>query len=142
MDPKEINVSNRSSYLSDFFEGAVAGDFSEKNSRAKVIGQVGAGLIPIYGQAADARDTGAAIRKVWRGESGGWASLGFAIVGWIPGLGDLIKSSSKIKEKEEIVNLARAVTIVEKGHKLGILEFESPAEDLVKKAEYSLTSGL
>lgn len=72
-------------------EGAVQGDFSDNDSWSKLAGQVGVGFIPVAGQIADARDTGAALQGVWNGEDGAWGDLAMAGVAWIPGLGDAAK---------------------------------------------------
>jgi hypothetical protein len=77
--------------LGAFVDGAIRGDFSDNNSWSKLGGQTVVGFIPIAGQIADARDTAAAIGQVWNGEEGGWANLGAAALGWIPGVGDAAK---------------------------------------------------
>lgn len=79
--------------VGSFFEGAVAGDFSDNQSWSATAGQVAIGFIPIVGQVADARDTIASFKKVWNGEEGGWLSLGASLVGWVPGIGDAAKAA-------------------------------------------------
>ncbi len=79
--------------IGSFFEGAIAGDFSDNDSWSKTGGQVAAGFVPVWGQIADARDTAAAIGQVWNGEEGGWLNLGAAAIGWVPGFGDGIKAA-------------------------------------------------
>jgi hypothetical protein len=74
-----------------FFDGAIRGDFSDNNSWSKLAGQTAIGFVPIAGQIADARDTVAAVKQVVNGEDGGWANLGAAALGWIPGVGDAAK---------------------------------------------------
>ena len=58
-------------------------------------GEVVVGLIPIVGQGADIRDTAGSMRKIWRGERGGWLSLVASGVGWVPGAGDSLKGFVK-----------------------------------------------
>jgi hypothetical protein len=62
---------------------------------------VGMGMIPIVGQAADARDTVAAGIKVWEKPTStlAWAGFGMAIVGWIPLLGDAAKGATKVSRQ-------------------------------------------
>lgn len=59
------------------------------------MGQVGAGLVPYYGQAADVRDTAAGVNNVWNnpGSGAAWAGLGGAVVGWVPLAGDALKGA-------------------------------------------------
>jgi hypothetical protein len=78
------------------------GDFHEGPSTwTGTLVNIGVGLIPVVGQAADARDTAAAARKVWNQPTSGWAwaSLGMAIVGWIPLIGDAAKGGTKVVRK-------------------------------------------
>ena len=49
------------------------------------------GLVPWLGQAADARDTLAALDQVRHGHPGAWLGLLAAGVAWIPGAGDALK---------------------------------------------------
>ena len=77
----------------DVLEGAALGGFSRNDSSAKLIGQFAAGFIPVYGQVCDARDTAAALRKVWRKEPGAWRDLGIALLGWLPGFGDMLRKN-------------------------------------------------
>ena len=82
-------------FFDDAAEGAVEGDFSSKQSIPKIIGQIGAGLVPVYGQVSDMRDTAAAVKDTVSGKTGAWRNLGLALVGWIPLVGDAMKSSWK-----------------------------------------------
>src|SRR5688500_5235791 len=55
--------------IGSFFEGAVLGDFNEENQTwSKVAGQVVVGFVPGVGQAADYRDSVAALDQVWDGK--------------------------------------------------------------------------
>jgi hypothetical protein len=74
------------------YDGVVLGGFSDNDSPVKIVGQVGVGFIPVVGQIADGRDTVAALHKVVTGKPDGWSSLGFALLGWIPFGGDLLKT--------------------------------------------------
>jgi hypothetical protein len=56
------------------------------------------GFVPIAGQAADARDLGAAGADVWQGEPGAWMVLGISIIAVIPGL-DFLKGGSRAGRK-------------------------------------------
>ncbi len=80
-------------FIGDLLEGAVEGDYSEKQTTGKFVGQIGGGLIPGYGQIADARDTVAALEKTIDGKEGGARDLVLALVGWVPLLGDAVKGS-------------------------------------------------
>jgi RHS repeat-associated protein len=88
--------------VESFGEQIVKGDFYEgETTWAGVAGNVGVGLIPVVGQIADARDTAAAIKKVWDKPTSGWAwgGLGMAVVGWVPLVGDAVKGSAKVGRK-------------------------------------------
>ncbi len=82
-----------------FFEGLVKGDFSDNDSWSATAGQVIGGFIPFVGQAADARDTVAAIGGVIEGKDGAWGNLGLAAIAWVPGVGDLAKGAIRGGEK-------------------------------------------
>lgn len=101
-----------------FFEevasGAVYGDFGESTSWGSVLGQVGAGLIPGVGQAADVRDTGAAVTKIVRGEAGGWTDLGLATLGWIPLFGDGLKGALRVSAKVVDAGKSAGQTVIAK----------------------------
>ena len=58
---------------------------------------VAVGLVPVYGQMADARDTAANIKNVWDNPGSGeaWAGLAMSGVAWIPGAGDAAKGAYK-----------------------------------------------
>lgn len=78
------------------------GDFHEGQSTwTGTLTNVVVGVIPIAGQVADARDTAAAVKKVWSQPTSGWAwaGLGMAIIGWIPLLGDAAKGGTKVVRK-------------------------------------------
>ncbi|WP_306909829.1 EndoU domain-containing protein [Arthrobacter sp. B3I9] len=78
----------------EIIEGAVLGDFKENPSGWNTIGQIATGFIPYAGQVADARDTIASLRKMSQGgwkNPGEWVNLGLTLIGWVPGIGDIIK---------------------------------------------------
>lgn len=81
--------------VKDFFKGAILGDFSNCQSAACTTGQILGGFVPIVGQLADLRDTGAAVIGVFQGREGAWRDLGLSMVGYIPGAGDAIKGVLK-----------------------------------------------
>ncbi|WP_336970693.1 DNA/RNA non-specific endonuclease [Sphingobium aromaticiconvertens] len=85
--------------VGSFFEGLVKGDFSNNDSWSATAGQVVGGFIPFVGQAADARDTVAAIDGVIQGKDGAWGNLGLAAVAWVPGIGDIAKGALRGGEK-------------------------------------------
>lgn len=78
-------------FWSDFGEGLVYGDFSDKTSVGTIAGQVVGGLIPVVGQAADVRDLIAAGVDVYKGKDGAWTGVGLAAIGFVPLLGDGVK---------------------------------------------------
>lgn len=80
-------------------EGAVMGDFGDNRSWSATAGQIGVGFVPVLGQIADARDTIASAGQVLRGEDGGWLNLGTSVIGWVPGIGDGIKSAIRGGER-------------------------------------------
>lgn len=66
----------------------LAGDLHEgEMSKAGMAGNVLIGFIPIVGQAADARDTAAAIKDLYNNPTDvlSYALLGLALVQWVPG---------------------------------------------------------
>jgi hypothetical protein len=74
-----------------FWEGAAYGDFSQNDSWSATGAQIVVGIVPWVGQAADVRDTAAAINQIREGQPGGWMTLLAAVVGWFPGAGDAVK---------------------------------------------------
>ena len=76
-----------------FWSGVFEGDFSDNDSWSKTGGQVLVGLVPWVGQAADARDTLAALDQVRQGRPGAWLGLLAAGVAWVPGAGDALKGA-------------------------------------------------
>ena len=69
---------------------------------------VAGGLVPVYGQMADARDTAANIKNVWDNPGSGeaWAGLAMSGAAWIPGAGDAAKVAYRVGSNvtEEIGN--------------------------------------
>ena len=67
---------------------------------ASVAGQIAGGLVPVWGQIADARDTLASAKKVWDNPGCGdaWIDFGSSLAGWIPGLGDMVKGGRKLSK--------------------------------------------
>ncbi len=62
-----------------------------------IAASVAGGLVPVYGQMADARDTAANIKNVWDNPNSGEARTGLAMSGvaWLPGVGDAAKGAYK-----------------------------------------------
>lgn len=86
--------------IEEFAVGAIFGDAFEDATVASTTGQIIIGVIPIVGQIADARDVAIGIHKIWStGGKAGWAQTGLALVGFIPILGDYIKSAAKAGKK-------------------------------------------
>jgi Flp pilus assembly pilin Flp len=79
--------------VSEFFAGAIQGDYGEGSSIARTVGQIGVGLIPIVGQAADLRDLTAAVGSLRRREPGAGLGVVAASIGFIPGVGDAAKAA-------------------------------------------------
>lgn len=82
-----------SDYSKNMARELILGDFHEgPRTLSGGVGNVIIGFIPIVGQAADLRDTVAAIKEVTKNHKSAtaWAGLGLALVFWIPGT-DLLK---------------------------------------------------
>lgn len=75
-----------------FFEGVVAGDFSDDQSWSATVGRVIGGLNPL----ADARDIAAGIYNVATGKEGAWVDLGAATLGAVPIIGDGAKAAIRV----------------------------------------------
>lgn len=97
--PAEPTQNASEEGVGSFIDGLVKGDFSDNDSWSATAGQVIGGFIPFVGQAADARDTVAAIGGVIDGKDGAWGNLGLTALGWIPGVGDLAKGAIRGGEK-------------------------------------------
>ncbi len=81
--------------------GYLQGDYYEAANTAQMagqfVGQVAAGLTPYWGQAADVRDTTAAVNAI-RNEGLGWGTglgMAAAVAAWLPGAGDAVKGIVK-----------------------------------------------
>jgi hypothetical protein len=75
-----------------FFEGVLAGDFSDNQSWSATVGRVIGGLNPL----ADARDIAAGIYNVATGKEGAWVDLGAATIGAVPVIGDGAKAAIRV----------------------------------------------
>lgn len=97
-DAFESGVDTVLGVQSEIVEGAVIGDFKENPTIWNTIGQIAIGFVPYAGQVADVRDLVASIRKLstggWR-DPWEWVNLVLVGVGFIPGLGDLVKSGGR-----------------------------------------------
>ncbi|MFN4895466.1 MAG: hypothetical protein ACK5GN_00905 [Pseudomonadota bacterium] len=102
-------------FFRSVFDGAVAGDFSENESIVKKVTQVGVGLLPGVGQVADARDTAAAIDDIRQGRQGAWGNLGFVLAGWLPLVGDLVKSFRKSGVRDTLETIGHAAGAAKAG---------------------------
>ena len=76
--------------------GALQGDFNDDPTFWSDVGQIVTGLIPIAGQLGDARDSIHALDDITNQEGykklGSWATLFLIVIGFVPGVGDAIKS--------------------------------------------------
>ena len=76
--------------------GALMGDFNNDPTFWSDVGQIVTGLIPIAGQLGDARDLIHALDDIFNKEGfkkiASWATLVLIVIGFIPGVGDAIKS--------------------------------------------------
>lgn len=88
------DAAGGSTVADEIVEGAVLGDFKQNPTIWNTIGQIAVGFVPYAGQVADMRDTVASIDKLrkagWR-DPWEWVNLGLTLVGWVPGLGDVVK---------------------------------------------------
>lgn len=86
-------------------DGALQGDFNEDPTFWNVVSQIGVGLVPYAGQVADIRDLLAAIDEMFDEKKQGykkvtsWINLVLVLVGFVPGIGDLIKGLGKAAMK-------------------------------------------
>ncbi len=79
----------------------ILGDAFEQSSGWAAFGQIISGLIPVVGQVADARDVAIGVHKIWTtGGKNGKLQTAFAMLGFVPFLGDAFKSSVKGGGKE------------------------------------------
>ncbi len=82
----------------EIMEGAILGDFKENPTIWNTIGQIAMGFVPYAGQVADIRDLIASIKKLhqsgWK-DGWEWFNLVLVIIGFIPGIGDLIKAGGR-----------------------------------------------
>ena len=95
--------------IEQFAVGAIFGDWFEEGTAASTVGQIFIGVIPIVGQIADARDVAAGVYKVWEtGGKDGKLQTAMALVGFVPLLGDAVKSGRKAggKVAKEVIEEA------------------------------------
>ena len=76
--------------------GALKGDFNDDPTFWSDVGQIITGLIPIAGQLGDAKDLIHTLDDITNQEGykkiGSWATLVLIVIGFVPGVGDAIKS--------------------------------------------------
>ena len=97
----------------DFMIGLIEGDLSEETTTPKIVGQIVGSTLPLVGQIADARDTAAAIDNVLQGKKGSWSDLGLSLLGWIPLVGDSLKTLGRTtklaaREREIVKGVAKS----------------------------------
>lgn len=130
-----------------FAIGVIIGDAFEETTASSFFGQFITGLIPIVGQIADARDVAIGMHKIWTsGGKDGKLQTALAFVGFVPALGDYIKSIAKPGKEAAGQAVEKAVRkfggqvedtagqelklATEKGGKSGALERIGKAEDV------------
>lgn len=90
--------------LKSIAQELILGDFNDgESSKAGIAGNIIIGFIPFVGQAADLRDTIAAIKEVGSNHQdlAAWAGLGIAVICWIPGL-DALKTLKILKKSKSV----------------------------------------
>lgn len=133
-EPQNSFWSSVGQTIGNIFDGAVYGGYSDNDSGAAISGQILTGLIPVVGQAADARDTTAAYEKYEKGEKGSTLGLALAVAGWIPVVGDWLKSAGGKLGRKAVPVLEQAGGVMSRG--AGWLEkkageaYEAAAEGL------------
>jgi hypothetical protein len=122
----------------EILEGAILGDFDETPTLWSSISQAAVGFIPYAGQVADMRDTVAALRTLEKAnwvDGWAWAQLVLTLIGWVPGLGDIIKGVGKAVLKWVRKGGKTLVSVVLKKVFKGIIEpgLKAVLEPLLKK---------
>ncbi|MEK6283555.1 MAG: SpvB/TcaC N-terminal domain-containing protein [Acidobacteriota bacterium] len=105
----------------DIYNEVVLGDlFEGKSTWTGTLINVGTGVIPFVGQAADFRDTVAAVRKVSNKPRSGllWFNLGMAAVAWVPVIGDVAKAGGKAVKKS-LQKGSKQIKVINAAHKGG-----------------------
>lgn len=99
-DPSKTDTTGEEvwNYILDALWQAFAGDATDTSNLLGILLSVGIGFIPYVGQAADLRDVIANIVKLCTdgATADEWIGLGFAVVGFIPGLGDFLKNGDEV----------------------------------------------
>ena len=122
----------------ELLEGAILGDFDETPTLWSSISQAAVGFIPYAGQVADMRDTVAALDKLkaanWV-DGWAWAQLVLTLIGWVPGLGDIVKGLGKAVLKWLRKGGKTLVTVVLKKLFKGVIEpgLKAVLEPLLKR---------
>ena len=115
-------------------EEVFLGDFYEGEPTAAGIGiNIGIGLLPVVGTAADIRDLGGSISNAVKNPTSGWVWAGVAIAGvaFIPGLGDALKGAAKGGLGEKMI----------KSQKKSGLNVDVAAQPFHKKTDFRKGSG-
>lgn len=96
-------TDNELTVWDQFLFGAIIGDAFEDPTVTSTISQIFVGLIPGVGLSADGRDVAIGIQKIWTsgGDDGKMQTL-FALVGFVPGFGDAVKSAWKAGGKKAL----------------------------------------
>jgi LysM repeat protein len=122
-----------------FWAGVIEGDFDDNDSWSKTGGQVLVGLVPWVGQAADARDTLAALDQVRQGRPGGWLGLLAAGVAWIPGAGDALKGA--IRGGRKVAGEATEAALEQAAKHVGTDAAEEAAETAARRTSPAGAAG-
>jgi hypothetical protein len=86
-------LNSAGSYIKNSFDYALKGDYSKNFNVLGMILNVGIGLIPVVGQAADVRDLSYALTHTKENSTwGNIALIGLALIAFIPLFGDVAKN--------------------------------------------------
>jgi hypothetical protein len=114
-------LNSAGSYIKNSFDYALKGDYSKNFNVLGMILNVGIGLIPVVGQAADVRDLSYALTHTKENSTwGNIALIGLALIAFIPLFGDVAKNlkyakylgtaGDALKQLDNIGDVARGVS--------------------------------
>lgn len=126
LDINSKEDENAWDYIQNALWQAIAGDFSDESNLLGITLNVALGFVPVVGQICDVRDLIANIYNLIDDgpETSEWVALGFTVIGFIPGLGDLLKNGDELapllKNLDDIADgLGDAVNgIIKKGDEI------------------------
>lgn len=114
-------LNSAGTYIKNSFDYALKGDYSKNFNVLGMILNVGIGLIPVVGQAADVRDLSYALTHTKENSTwGNIALIGLALIAFIPLVGDAAKNlkyakylgtaGDALKQLDNIGDVARGVS--------------------------------